>query len=406
MGIDPGFRTGCKIAIVDSEGKYIEGAAIYPHEPRRNWEISKQIIKSLIEKHNVGVIAIGDGTASRETETLIAEIIPDLKKPVSYTMVSEAGASVYSVSEVAKEEFPELDASMRGNISIARRLLDPLSELVKIDPKSIGIGLYQHDVNQKKLDEALDAVVESCVNYVGVDLNTASVELLKYIAGISSRVAKNIKKYRDENGKFKTRNDLKNVSGIGEKIFEQSAGFLKIPDGDNSLDNTFIHPESYPACSKLLQRFGVKDPATIPEKIPVIKLKMKTEGFSLDKLSSEIGIGIPTLRDILDNLERPGRDPREELPGPVFRRDVLRIEDLKPNMVLKGTVRNVVDFGAFIDIGVKEDGLLHISEIKRKSGKENKKKNPLKMLAVGDVINVKVVKVDPKRGRIALSMKM
>ena len=397
MGIDPGFYSGSKAAVIDETGRYLEGTTIYPHPPQNKVEEAKKILAGLVNKYKVEVIAIGNGTASRETEFLVAELIKEKNLNCHYIIVNEAGASVYSASETAKKEFPELEASQRGNISIARRILDPLSELVKIDPKSIGVGLYQHDVDQKLLSHKLDNVVESCVNYVGVDLNTASGSLLNYVSGLNKRIADNIIKYREKKGRFASRAELKEVSGLGDKIFEQSAGFLKIPGSGNPFDNTFIHPESYQAAEKLLKMFNIPLSRVI-ESGALIDLFVKQKG--LNKLAEEIGIGEPTLRDIIENLKKPGRDPREEMPKPILRSDVLKMEDLQKGMRLKGTVRNIVDFGAFVDIGVKQDGLLHISEIADKYVK-----NPLEELSVGDIINVKVIAVDAERGRISLSMK-
>ncbi|MGE5681994.1 MAG: Tex family protein [Bacillota bacterium] len=397
MGIDPGFVSGCKVAVIDSTGKYLEGETIYPHPPQnRSVEASRTIV-SLVKKHNVDVIAIGNGTASRETEFLVAELIKAHSLKCHYIIVSEAGASVYSASPLAKQEFPDLEASQRGNISIARRLLDPLAELVKIDPKSIGVGLYQHDVEQKQLSKKLDDVVVSCVNYVGVDLNTASVSLLTYVSGLNKRIASNIVKFREELGRFTRREQLLKVPGLGDKAFEQAAGFLKIPNGDNPLDNTFIHPESYSATMELL-RFCNVPAEKIKESGSVLSLYASHKG--VNKIAKDIGIGEPTLIDILDNLKKPGRDPREELPKPILRSDVLKIEDLREGMRLKGTVRNVVDFGAFVDIGVKQDGLLHISQIANKYVK-----NPLEVLNVGDILDVTIIGIDLNKGRISLSTK-
>lgn len=398
LGIDPGYRTGCKVAVIDNTGKYLEGITIYPHQPQNRWEAAKADVTELIEKHDVKIVAIGNGTASRETEKMVAEIISELDHEVVYTIVSEAGASVYSASPVAKKEFPDLEASMRGNISIARRLLDPLSELVKIDPKSIGVGLYQHDVNQTQLGEALDRVVESCVNQVGVDLNTASSSLLRYVAGINSRVAQNIVKYRDENGKFLSREDLKKIKGLGDAAFVQAAGFMRISDGDMFFDSTAIHPESYDATENLLKylKLSVEQ---VRENGALLRLKLRTSKKSLTEIAQAVGTGVETLTDILDSLEKPNRDPRDEMPKPIFRNDVLKMEDLTEGMILKGTVRNVVDFGAFVDIGVKQDGLVHKSQMAKKYVK-----NPLEIVSVGDVIDVKVLSVDLERGRIALSM--
>ncbi|NLW40730.1 MAG: RNA-binding transcriptional accessory protein [Tissierellia bacterium] len=380
MGIDPAFRTGCKVAVLDETGKLLAYTTVYPTEPQNKVEEAKKELKDLVEKFGVDVIAIGNGTASRETELVVAEMIREMDKNISYTIVNEAGASVYSASSIGQEEFPDLDVSIRGAISIGRRLLDPLAELVKIEPKHIGVGQYQHDLNQNKLDQALEAVVEDCVNTVGVDLNTASSSLLKYVSGISSNVSQNIIKYREERGKFKKREELLNVKGVGSKTFTQCAGFLRIPDGDNPLDNTAVHPESYHIAEKLLG-------------------KDIDEG-EIESLAEELGIGPLTLKDIIEELKKPGRDPREELPKPIFRTDVLKMEDLKENMVLTGTIRNVVDFGAFVDIGVKQDGLVHISQISNKFIK-----HPKEVAKVGDTVQVKILKVDQERGRISLSMK-
>ncbi|HHE56086.1 MAG TPA: S1 RNA-binding domain-containing protein, partial [Caldithrix abyssi] len=398
MGIDPGYRTGCKVAVIDQTGKYLEGATIYPHPPQERYLEAKSIVRQLADKHQVDVIAIGNGTASRETEMMVAELIREMKdeRKIEYIIVNEAGASVYSASKVAQEEFPDLEAAMRGNISIARRLLDPLAELVKIDPKHIGVGLYQHDVNQKRLAEALHQVVESAVNMVGVNLNTASVSLLKYVSGLTSRTAASIVKHRDEHGPFRNREELKKVDGIGEIAFQQAAGFLRIPEGDNPLDNTSIHPESYQATQKLLEKFQIED---INAGGKQLRAKIKSEVKDLSELLKELGIGEPTFNDILDNLEKPGLDPRDELPKPIFKSDVLKMEDLREGMILKGTVRNVVDFGAFVDIGVKQDGLVHVSRMAKKFVK-----NPYELLSVGDVIEVKVISIDLERGRIGLSM--
>ncbi len=396
LGIDPGFVSGSKLAVIDTTGKYIEGATIYPHPPQQKIEAAKKILLDMINRHKVNLIAIGNGTASRETEQLVADLIKENKLKIHYLIVSEAGASVYSASEVAKSEFPDLEASQRGNISIARRVLDPLAELVKIDPKSIGVGLYQHDVDQKLLMKKLDDVVESCVNYVGVDVNTASASLLTYVSGLNKRVANNLIKHREKIGRFKNRQQLMEVTGMGEKAFEQCAGFLRIPNGDNPLDNTSIHPESYDATTKLLKLCELST-THINEKGNLVELFVKTKGSA--KIADQIGVGEPTLIDILDNLKKPGRDPREEMPAPILRSDVLKMEDLQEGMKLKGTVRNVVDFGAFVDIGVKQDGLLHISQIANKYVK-----NPLELLKVGDIIDVTVVGIDIPKQRIALSM--
>ncbi len=399
MGIDPGFRTGCKVAVIDRTGKYLEGDTIYPHPPQNRYAEALKTLRRLVLKYEVDIIAIGNGTASRESEMLAAELISELKEQhtLSYIIVNEAGASVYSASKVAQTEFPDLEASLRGNISIARRLLDPLAELVKIDPKSIGVGQYQHDVNQKKLNETLHYVVEDCVNLVGVDLNTASASLLTYVSGLTSRSAQNIVKHREEHGPFHNRTELESVSGIGITTFEQAAGFLRIPGADNPLDNTSIHPESYDATRQLLKKLEIDD---IHQGGKRIKEKIQSSKTPLSSLAAELQIGLPTLEDILENLEKPGRDPRDELPKPILKSDVLSMEDLKEGMILKGTVRNVVDFGAFVDIGVKQDGLVHISEMG-----ERFIKDPHTVLAVGDIIDVRISSVDSARGRIALSMK-
>lgn len=397
LGIDPGYVSGCKIAVIDKTGKYLEGATIYPHEPKSRIEEAKRITAAFIEKYKVDLVAIGNGTASRETEAMVADIIRDRKYKCHYLMVNEAGASVYSASEVAKREFPDLEASQRGNISIARRALDPLSELVKIDSKSIGVGLYQHDVDQKLLSKKLDDVVISCVNYVGVDLNTASVSLLSYVSGLNKRLAENIVKYREANGPFKAREELMKVTGIGPKAYEQAAGFLKIPGSENPLDNTSIHPESYNATLKLLSMFNL-DIQSMKETIGMIDFFVNKKGIT--KVAKEVEIGEPTLKDIIDNLKKPGRDPREDVPKPILRSDVLKMEDLREGMRLKGTVRNVVDFGAFVDIGVKQDGLVHVSQIANKFVK-----NPLDALKVGDIVDVTIIQLDIARKRISLSMK-
>jgi uncharacterized protein len=418
MGIDPGYRTGCKVALVDPTGKYLADTTIYPHKPQQKWEQAKETLRAMIERGGVDVIAIGNGTASRETEQLIAEVIAALKpldekaKP-RYVIVNEAGASVYSASKLARQEFPDLDVSMRGAISIARRLQDPLAELVKIDPKSIGVGLYQHDVDQKALSEALDAVVESAVNAVGVDVNTASPALLRHVSGIGPRAATALVKRRDEEGPFRSRSELLKVAGIGPKSFEQAAGFLRIRAADEPLDNTPIHPESYPIVRALFDLMGVKGdepdgsthlpwravPGELAEILPAQVVALRQEQ-SLAELAELLDAGQPTTADILDALVRPGRDPRDDLPKPLLRSDVLKMEDLKPGMHLKGTVRNVVDFGAFVDIGVKQEGLVHISRMA-----DRYVKNPYSIVAVGDVVDVTVIEVDLERGRIALSMR-
>ena len=400
LGIDPGYRTGCKAALVDPTGKFLGGTTIYPHEPQKQWEEAKESLLKLIGQNHVEVIAIGNGTASRETEALAADVIAKIRGniawDVAYVMVSEAGASVYSASDLARKEFPDLDVSMRGAISIARRLQDPLAELVKIEPKSIGVGLYQHDVNQRRLSEALDTVVESAVNHVGVDVNTASAPLLSYVAGMSRRVADAIVKHREEYGPFRRREDLKRVKGLGEKTFQQAVGFLKIRDGENPLDNTFIHPESYPVVERLFEYLGARgDEADLPARIERLR-----RSEDLSDLAVLLEVGQLTLADILESLTKPGRDPRDELPPPLLRQDVLKIEDLKEGMLLTGVVRNVVDFGAFIDIGVKQDGLVHVSKMA-----DRYVKNPFEVVSVGDVVKVRVIDVDLDRGRIGLSMK-
>lgn len=397
MGIDPGFVSGSKIAVIDSTGKYLEGNTIYPHPPQRKIDAAKTAIVKLIQKYGIDLVAIGNGTASRETEIMVAELIKENNLECHYLIVNEAGASVYSASPLAKKEFPELEASQRGNISIARRVLDPLAELVKIDAKSIGVGLYQHDVDQKLLRKNLDMVVDSCVNFVGVDLNTASAPLLTYVSGLNSRLATNIVNYREAKGKFHSRDEIMNVSGIGEKSFEQAAGFLKISDGINPFDNTSIHPESYKAVEDLLELASVSNKDISKAGSEIKKYVDKTGSI---KTAAELGIGEPTLLDIVENLLKPGRDPREEMPKPILRSDVLKMEDLSEGMVLKGTVRNVVDFGAFVDIGVKQDALLHISQIANKYIK-----NPLEIINVGDVIEVSVIGIDIAKGRISISMK-
>ncbi|MEI7554655.1 Tex family protein [Candidatus Chlorohelix sp.] len=400
LGIDPGFRTGCKVAVIDTTGKPIANLNIYPHEPKNDWEGSKKILLELSKRFKVNVFAIGNGTASRETEMLAAEVIAACPEPKpSYVIVSEAGASVYSASELARKEFPDLDVTQRGNISIARRLQDPLAELVKVEPKAIGVGLYQHDVDQKTLGQTLDTVVESCVNYVGVNLNTASSALLRYVSGINRKVADSIVTYRETKGSFKTRRELLKVPGLGEKAFEQAAGFLKIPDGSNPLDNTFVHPESYEAADKLLKLIGSGKATTLPSAVAVKEFRSKLKG--MEDIARQLGVGALTLSDILDDLEKPGRDPRDELPKPILRNDVLKLQDLKPGMVLKGTVRNVIDFGAFVDIGLKQDGLVHITEMSNRFIK-----HPLDVVQVGQIIEVKVLGIDEKRGRVSLSMKL
>lgn len=398
LGLDPGYRTGCKVAVVDDTGKVLDTNVVYCTLPIHDKDKAKNILKSLVRKHNVNLISIGNGTASKETENLVAELIKEIDQEVYYMVVSEAGASVYSASKLATEEFPEFDVSLRSAVSIARRLQDPLAELVKIDPKAIGVGQYQHDMNQKLLGEALGGVVEDCVNSVGVDLNTASPSLLSYVAGINSSVAKNITAYREENGKFASRSQLLKVPKLGKKAYEQCAGFLRITDGKNVFDNTSVHPESYDAAKGLLDKlcYTLDDVAT--GSVSDLKDRMKKQ--NIDKLADELGVGVPTLRDIADGLLKRGRDPRDELPQPILMSDVMSIEDLKPGMTMKGTVRNVIDFGAFVDIGVHQDGLVHISHISNKYIK-----HPLDVLSVGDIVKVKILDVDVKKKRISLSIK-
>lgn len=406
LAIDPSYRTGCKIAILDETGKLLDYTTIYPNAPQNKIEEAKKVLKELIDKYNIDIIPIGNGTASRETELLVAELIKEIEKKVYYTIVSEAGASVYSASKLATEEYPDIDVSIRGAISIGRRLQDPLAELVKIDPKSIGVGQYQHDLNQGKLGETLKNVVEDCVNSVGVDLNTATPSLLQYVAGISSTVAKNVVQYREENGRFTNRNQLKKVKRLGDKVYQQCAGFLRISNGKNPLDNTGVHPESYEMTMKLIEKLGYSK-----EDIQQGKLRNVEEGIlqyrkasslesALKEIADELEIGLPTLKDIIQEIKKPGRDPREEMPKPIFRSDVLKMEDLKLDMIMTGTVRNVVDFGAFVDIGVKQDGLVHVSELSNKFVK-----NPMDVVSVGDEVEVKIIGLDIERGKISLSMK-
>lgn len=395
LGWDPAFRTGCKLAVVDETGKVLDTIVVYPTEPQNKIAETKKIVKGFIDKYNVSLISVGNGTASRESEMVIVDMLKEINKPVQYVIVNEAGASVYSASKLATEEFPNFDVGQRSAVSIARRLQDPLAELVKIDPKSIGVGQYQHDMNQKKLSEALSAVVEDCVNNVGVDLNTASASLLQYISGISKPIAKNIVSYREENGRFTSRKQLLKVAKLGPKAFEQCAGFMRISDGDNPLDGTSVHPESYEAAGELLKTLGLK-PVDIRGGVVGLSLLAKDRG----RLAEKLGVGELTLNDMIRELEKPGRDPREEMPKPVLRTDVLEMKDLTEGMILKGTVRNVIDFGAFVDIGVHQDGLVHISKL------TNKKfvKHPLEVVSVGDVVEVKVLAVDLQKKRIQLSM--
>lgn len=396
LGVDPAYRTGCKWSVIDETGKLLEVGVVYPTPPQKKVDQAMAVFNEIVKKYDVDAIAIGNGTASRETEQFVASFINQYKeKPLQYIIVNEAGASVYSASELAAKEFPKLDVAERSAISIARRLQDPLAELVKIDPKSVGVGQYQHDVAPKRLEESLGKVVESVVNYVGVDLNTASPSLLSYVSGVNSTLALNIVKYREEQGKFTNRKQLKKVTRLGPKAYEQCVGFLRLPDGDNTLDKTPIHPESYELVTKLLHAIGCSD-----KDIGKPSLKSKLSSVNIEEMAALIGAGIPTLRDIIDSLLRPGRDPREELPKPLLRSDILKIEDLKPGMELKGTVRNVVDFGAFVDIGVKVDGLVHKSELS-----DRYIKHPMDAVAVGDIVTVKVLSVDVDRQRISLSMR-
>ena len=398
LGLDPAYRTGCKLAVVNEIGRVLHTGVIYPTPPQNKVVEATATLKALIEKHDVEIIAIGNGTASRESEIFVAGVIKTLSKKVRYMVVSEAGASVYSASKLAAEEFPEFDVSLRSAVSIARRLQDPLAELVKIDPKAIGVGQYQHDMNQKRLGGALSGVVESCVNSVGVDLNTASPSLLYYVAGVNSTVANNIVEYRDENGGFKARKELMKVKKLGEKAFEQCAGFLRIPEGNNILDNTSVHPESYEACKELLKLTGHTLEDVKDKKLGMLKEEVAKLGT--EKVASLIGVGVPTLNDIVNELLKPGRDPRDELPPPLLSEDVLDMADLKPDMILDGTVRNVVDFGAFVDIGVHQDGLVHVSELC-----DRFVRSPMEVVSVGDIVKVRVLEVDTKRKRISLSMK-
>ncbi len=398
IGLDPGYRTGCKLAVVDATGRILDTSVIYPTHSQAQILKSKQTLKNMIKKYHAEIIAIGNGTASKETEMFTAECISEIDDKVSYMVVSEAGASVYSASKLAAAEMPDLDLTLRSAVSIARRLQDPLAELVKIEPKAIGVGQYQHDMPQKRLSEALDGVVEDCVNSVGADLNTASPALLSRVSGVNATVSKNIVAYREENGAFSSRAELKKVPKLGPKAFEQCAGFLRVPESKNPLDNTGVHPESYTAAKQLLELCGydLKDVA----KGNISDLAQKAQNIGLESISEKTGVGIPTLQDIIKEITKPGRDPRDELPPPLLRTDVLDIKDLKEGMELKGTVRNVIDFGAFIDIGVHQDGLVHISQISDK-----RIKHPSDVLKVGDIVNVRIVKVDAEKGRISLTMR-
>lgn len=394
LALDPAYRTGCKVAVVDDTGKMQEVGVVYPTPPESKVQEAKKKVKELVEKYEVDIIAIGNGTASRETESFVAELLGEMDRELYYIMVNEAGASVYSASKLAKEEFPDLDAAQRSAVSIARRLQDPLAELVKIEPKAVGVGQYQHDVSQKHLSESLTTVVESAVNHVGVDVNTASVSLLRYVSGVNATVAKNIIQLREELGRFQDRKQLKKVPRLGAKTYEQCIGFLRIPEGENPLDKTPIHPESYPVVTALLEKLDCR-----PEEIGSSALNDRLHRINVEEMAEFLDCGIPTLRDIIDALLRPGRDPREELPAPILRSDVLQLEDLKEGMELKGTVRNVVDFGAFVDIGLKNDGLVHISKMS-----ERFVRHPMDIVGVGDVVDVWVLGVDLERERVSLSM--
>ena len=399
IGFDPAYRTGCKIAVIDSTGKLLDTATVYPTEPQNDVEGAKKVLKGFINKYDVNMFAIGNGTASRESEQFVSELIKEADKKIYYAIVSEAGASVYSASKLATEEYPDINVSLRGAISIARRLQDPLAELVKIDPKAIGVGQYQHDVNQKKLSESIEGVVEDAVNSVGVDVNTATPSLLSYVAGINKSIAKNIVTYRDENGKLKERKDLLKVPKLGKVAYEQCAGFLRIYDGKNPLEVTGVHPESYEKTEKLLTMIGysVDD---LKDKEKLLQIKSDLSGINISKVAKDLDIGELTLKDIIDELSKPGRDPREDLPKPILRSDVLSFDDLKEDMVLTGTVRNVTDFGAFVDVGVKHDGLVHISELSNRYIK-----NPSEVVSVGDVVKVRVIGIDKEKQKVSLSMK-
>ena len=398
LALDPGFRTGCKVAVVDETGKVMDTGVVYCtiQKDQDKLDRSKDLLIKLIKRFDVDLIAIGNGTASRETESFVADMLKSLGRQIHYIIVNEAGASVYSASKLGAEEFPEYDIALRSAVSIGRRLQDPLAELVKIDPKSIGVGQYQHDMNQKRLSETLNGVVESCVNNVGVDLNTASPSLLSYVSGINGSVSRNILEYREQNGKFNSRKELLKVKKLGPKAFEQCAGFLRIPEAAYPLDNTGVHPESYAAAERLLAKLGFTLDDVKAKKVGGVRQKIT----NFDQLAEELGLGVPTLTDIIKELEKPGRDPRDELPKPILRHDVLSLEDLKEGMILNGTVRNVIDFGVFVDIGVHQDGLVHISQIAKKYIK-----HPLEAVAVGDIVKVKVMSVDIKRKRVQLSIK-
>ena len=400
MGFDPAYRTGCKIAVIDETGKVLDTATIYPTAPQNDVENSKKTLLDLIKKDNINIIAIGNGTASRESEQFVSDVIKEASKDVNYAIVSEAGASVYSASKLATEEYPDINVSIRGAISIARRLQDPLAELVKIDPKSIGVGQYQHDVNQKRLSESLSGVVEDSVNSVGVDVNTATPSLLTYVSGLNNSISKNIVKYRDENGKFKNRKELLKVAKLGKSAYEQCAGFIRIYDGDNPLEVTAVHPESYEIAENLLKEIDCKK-QDLRDKEGLKTIKEKLANINIKETSKKLNTSEMTLKDIIEELSKPGRDPREDMPKQILRSDVLKFEDLKEGMVLNGTVRNVIDFGAFVDIGVKHDGLVHISEMSN-----NYVKNPAEIVSVGDIVKVKVIGIDNEKQKVKLSMKV
>ncbi len=400
MGFDPAYRTGCKIAVIDKTGKLLATTTVYPTEPQNDVEGSKKVLKDLINKFDVNMISIGNGTASRESEVFVSDMLKEINKEIYYAIVSEAGASVYSASKLATEEYPDINVSLRGAISIARRLQDPLSELVKIDPKSIGVGQYQHDVNQKRLSESIAGVVEDAVNSVGVDINTATPSLLSYVSGINGTIAKNIVKYRDENGEIKERKELLKVPKLGPAAYKQCAGFIRVFNGKNPLEVTAVHPESYDIAKKLLTKLGYSV-ENLLQKEKIEELKEEFKKVNVEKLSQELEVGPLTLKDIIDELSKPGRDPRDGMPKPILRSDVLKFEDLKEDMILNGTVRNVIDFGAFVDIGVKYDGLVHISEMSN-----SYVKNPSQIVSVGDVVKVKVIGIDYDRHKVSLSMKV
>ena len=400
MGFDPAYRTGCKIAVIDETGKLLATTTVYPTEPQNDVEGAKKELIALIKEYNVNIIAIGNGTASRESEQFVSDVIKEASKDVNYAIVSEAGASVYSASKLATEEYPDINVSIRGAISIARRLQDPLAELVKIDPKSIGVGQYQHDVNQKRLSESLSGVVEDSVNSVGVDVNTATPSLLTYVSGLNNSISKNIVKYRDENGKFKNRKELLKVAKLGKSAYEQCAGFIRIYDGDNPLEVTAVHPESYEIAENLLKEVGCKK-QDLRDKEGLKTIKEKLANINIKETSKKLNTSEITLKDIIEELSKPGRDPREDMPKQILRSDVLKFEDLKEGMVLNGTVRNVIDFGAFVDIGVKHDGLVHISEMSN-----SYVKNPSEIVSVGDIVKVKVIGIDNEKQKVKLSMKI